>query len=132
MVNAILAKRVNHIVTKGDNPAWPKGSKSRGFSTIFHYDQKRTSCSTEQTPPRLPIQQELSFKNIVVDEISQILGTKEIDLDANFFELGIDSKNIVKIWRGVTDKSRLKFPLTSVFEHTTVRKLAQYLEMQKK
>ena len=32
MVNAILAKRVNHIVTKGDNPAWPKGSKSRGFS----------------------------------------------------------------------------------------------------
>ena len=33
MVNAILAKRVNHIVTKGDNPAWPKGSKSRGFST---------------------------------------------------------------------------------------------------
>ena len=35
MVNAILAKRVNHIVTKGDNPAWPKGSKSRGFSIRF-------------------------------------------------------------------------------------------------
>ena len=32
MVNTILAKRVNHIVAKGDNPAWPKGSKSRGFS----------------------------------------------------------------------------------------------------
>ena len=37
MVNAILAKRVNHIVTKGDNPAWPKGSKSRGFSTNGEY-----------------------------------------------------------------------------------------------
>lgn len=34
MVNAILAKRVNHIVAKGDNPIWPKGSKSRGFSNI--------------------------------------------------------------------------------------------------
>ena len=33
MVNTILAKRVNHIVAKGDNPAWPKGSKSRGFSS---------------------------------------------------------------------------------------------------
>lgn len=33
MVNTILARRVNHIVAKGDNPAWPKGSKSRGFST---------------------------------------------------------------------------------------------------
>ena len=38
MVNAILAKRVNHIVTKGDNPAWPKGSKSRGFSMKLHFD----------------------------------------------------------------------------------------------
>ena len=37
MVNAILAKRVNHIVTKGDNPAWPKGSKSRGFSSDKEY-----------------------------------------------------------------------------------------------
>ena len=35
MVNTILAKRVNHIVAKGDNPAWPKGSKSRGFSTVY-------------------------------------------------------------------------------------------------
>ena len=35
MVNAILAKRVNHIVAKGDNPVWPKGSKSRGFSTYL-------------------------------------------------------------------------------------------------
>ena len=33
MVNTILARRVNHIVAKGDSPAWPKGSKSRGFST---------------------------------------------------------------------------------------------------
>ena len=32
MVNTILAQKVNHIVAKGDNPAWPKGSKSRGFS----------------------------------------------------------------------------------------------------
>lgn len=36
MVNTILARRVNHIVAKGDSPAWPKGSKSRGFSKKFH------------------------------------------------------------------------------------------------
>ena len=33
MVNTILARRVNHIVAKEDNPVWPKGSKSRGFSS---------------------------------------------------------------------------------------------------
>ena len=37
MVNTILARRVNHIVAKGDNPAWPKGSKSRGFSTPVYF-----------------------------------------------------------------------------------------------
>ena len=35
MVNTILAKRVNHIVAKGGNPVWPKGSKSRGFSSVY-------------------------------------------------------------------------------------------------
>ena len=34
MVNTILAKRGNHIVAKGGNPACPKGSKSRGFSIL--------------------------------------------------------------------------------------------------
>ena len=38
MVNTILAKRVNHIVAKGDNPVWPKGSKSRGFSKRVERD----------------------------------------------------------------------------------------------
>ena len=30
--NTILAKGVNHILAKRDNPAWPKGSKLSGFS----------------------------------------------------------------------------------------------------
>ena len=41
MVNTILAKRVNHIVAKGDNPAWPKGSKSRGFSNVYDNVRKK-------------------------------------------------------------------------------------------
>ena len=35
MVNTILAKRVNHIVAKGDHPVWPKGAKSHGFSKSY-------------------------------------------------------------------------------------------------
>jgi len=35
VVNTILAKRVSYIVAEGDNPAWPKGSKSRGFSNFI-------------------------------------------------------------------------------------------------
>lgn len=101
------------------------------YSAILHHGEKETVSGTVQPSPQPSMQQEVSFKNLVVDEVSQILGTKDIDLDANFFEIGIDSKTIVKIWRGVTDKSQIKFPLTSIFEHTTVRKLARYLENTK-
>ena len=34
MGNTILAKGVNHILAKRDNPAWPKGSKLSGFSNV--------------------------------------------------------------------------------------------------
>ena len=50
MVNTILAKRVNHIVAKGDNPAWPKGSKSRGFSNGTATWNNLTSCGENDTP----------------------------------------------------------------------------------
>ncbi len=40
MGNTILAKGVNHIVAKGGNPACPKGSKSRGFSSWLQHTYK--------------------------------------------------------------------------------------------
>ena len=101
------------------------------YSAILNYGEKETVSCTVQPPPQPSTQQEASFKNLVIDEVSQVLGTKDIDLDANFFEIGIDSKTIVKVWRGITDKSQIKFPLTSIFEHTTVRKLTRYLEITK-
>ena len=42
MVNTILAKRVNHIVAKGDHSVWPKGSKSRGFSSLKLNEERTT------------------------------------------------------------------------------------------
>ena len=56
MVNTILAKRVNHIVAKGDHSVWPKGAKSHGFSTIHKELKKRIihQDSDEQTEVSLP------------------------------------------------------------------------------
>ena len=61
MVNAILAKRVNHIVTKGDNPAWPKGSKSRGFSSVKKR-RKELNLTQEQ------LADEVGFSNTFISE----------------------------------------------------------------
>ena len=48
MVNTILAKRGNHIVAKGGNPVWPKGSKSRGFSSMKRKKNFRVKCCSLQ------------------------------------------------------------------------------------
>lgn len=83
MVNTILAKRVNHIVAKGDNPAWPKGAKSRGFSNMLNcYQQAIEKCGTDDI-------QSLAFQNVLansmrnknrVREAEKIL---EMDFDSN-------------------------------------------------
>lgn len=98
------------------------------YSAISYDGEKETVIDNGQIPTEKPVSQEVSFKNLVMNEVSEVLGTQDIDIDANFFEIGIDSKTIVKVWRGAVDQSKIKFPLTSVFEHTTVRKLANYLE----
>ena len=52
VVNTILAKRVNHIVAKGGNPACPKGSKSRGFSTAQRNSKKeKVLWKSVKAPP---------------------------------------------------------------------------------
>ena len=53
MVNTILARRVNHIVAKGDSPAWPKGSKSRGFSNYRFFTSCRDSICIEDEKLRI-------------------------------------------------------------------------------
>ena len=69
MVNAILAKRVNHIVTKGDNPAWPKGSKSRGFSTNPNNNFLKTEAKLNEFA---------SFTREVLDKIKASSAYNEI------------------------------------------------------
>lgn len=97
MVNAILAKRVNHIVTKGDNPAWPKGSKSRGFSTIEEVAEltgyKKTTIYKLTHERKIPFHKpahggrRIFFKR---EEINQWLQSNRVETHEEF----------LKSWRG--------------------------------
>ena len=66
MVNIILAKRVNHIVAKGGNPVWPKGSKSRGFSTTDeeHYGHMTIQAIYEEVGYTNAVSFNRTFKKI--------------------------------------------------------------------
>ncbi len=58
---------------------------------------------------------------------SRILGTKEVQLDSNFFDLGGDSLLLVAVHSNLQKELKLEIQITDLFEFTTVRALARHL-----
>jgi hypothetical protein len=74
--------------------------------------------TTEYTPPRTPVER------TVAEKLSQLLGTPQVCVRANFFELGLDSVLVVRMHRELQTALGRDFPLTLFFEHPSVRSLA--------
>ncbi|MCP5045846.1 MAG: non-ribosomal peptide synthetase, partial [bacterium] len=60
---------------------------------------------------------------------SQVLGIRQaiIGIDTNFFELGGNSLNAIRLGAKIHKVSNVKVPLTEVFRTPTIRGLAQYI-----
>jgi hypothetical protein len=70
------------------------------------------------TPPRTPVER------TVAAQLARILDTPQVCVRANFFELGLDSVLILRLHRELCAVLGRDFPLTWLFEHTSVRRLA--------
>ncbi|WP_172844398.1 non-ribosomal peptide synthetase [Tumebacillus algifaecis] len=66
----------------------------------------------------------------ITDICASVLGVQsdDIALDDNFFEIGINSLNMITINNRLKAKFEKNIPLTAMFEHTSVARLAEYLE----
>ncbi|OOQ60759.1 non-ribosomal peptide synthetase [Mucilaginibacter pedocola] len=65
----------------------------------------------------------------LVSEIWQeMMGLEKISMDDNFFQLGGRSLVAVKIMAKIEEKTGLRLPLATLFEHSTVEKLAIRLD----
>jgi acyl-coenzyme A synthetase/AMP-(fatty) acid ligase/acyl carrier protein len=58
----------------------------------------------------------------------EVLGVKDVDIDANFFELGGHSLKMVKAHSLLQEEFQREISLPSMFEFPTVRSLAEYLD----
>ena len=113
MVNTILAKRVNHIVAKGDNPAWPKGSKSRGFSIKRKNIQYLSHSEIEKIRDILNKNSVLSFQERAIGLLAFYTGLRSCDIAALRFS-NIDwEKDIISITQQKTGKP-LVLPLRAI------------------
>ncbi|WFE98683.1 non-ribosomal peptide synthetase [Micromonospora sp. WMMD964] len=76
---------------------------------------------TDHTPPRTPVER------AVATQLGQVLGVPQVCVRSNFFELGLDSVLILRLHRELRTALGRDFPLTLLFEHTSVRRLAGVL-----
>jgi len=58
----------------------------------------------------------------------RLSGVEQVSIDDNFFDAGGTSLLLVQLHLRLVDALRLDFPLVTLFEHSTVRALAQCLE----
>jgi acyl carrier protein len=70
-----------------------------------------------------------SLTNWLVDEIARRLEVPrdQVDADAEFDELGLDSVQAVALSGALSDKVGSELPATLLYEHRSIRSLANYL-----
>ncbi|NIL65009.1 acyl carrier protein, partial [Salinispora arenicola] len=64
----------------------------------------------------------------IAEVLRTLLGASTVGRDTGFFQLGADSLLLVRAHRQLQEALGRRFPLTHMFEHATVRRLASALD----
>lgn len=60
----------------------------------------------------------------------RLLGIKDIDINDDFFEIGGDSMQLIKLRFEISRELQIELPTVELFEHITIRKLAAFLSQK--
>jgi acyl transferase domain-containing protein/acyl carrier protein len=85
---------------------------------------QRPELTTRYAAPRNKIEQ------VMVKELQNFLGIEKVGINDNFFDLGATSLTMVQINRNLNKALQEEIPLVTLFNHTTVRSLAEHLVRQ--
>ncbi|MCP1311721.1 non-ribosomal peptide synthetase [Paenibacillus tyrfis] len=66
----------------------------------------------------------------IADIFSSVLGVEVVDTGDNFFEIGVNSLNLITINNRLKQAFDRDIPLTVLFEHTSIARLADYLKVR--
>jgi acyl carrier protein len=59
---------------------------------------------------------------------SEVLGTPQVGLDDNFFDLGGHSLLLIRMHKLLEERLRIELPLMDLFQHTSVGALVRHIE----
>jgi len=80
---------------------------------------------TRMIAPKSPLEIQL------VEIWSEVLGTKNISLDANFFEIGGHSLLVAKLRSLILEELKVDIKVVDLFKYTTVSSLAEFISISK-
>ncbi|KAK5679509.1 hypothetical protein LTS10_008330 [Elasticomyces elasticus] len=126
-----LSRSLVYILTKGRTlPVTPKGSvRRKEVEKLYGAEIKEMYRKLEygdQAVSSDPDEIDLSDQAFVLQCVQRVLGRDDIDQNANFYRLGLDSQKALRL-RSALMKRFGRFPIHLVFESPTVLQLVQSL-----
>lgn len=93
---------------------------------------EKIGSGVASTPAEKPVilqNDDTSIKNLLLDAVHEITGRdrEEIDFDAEFYDLGMESTDIMSIVSVIEKKLDVELYPTLLFEYTSLSKLCDYL-----
>lgn len=110
----------SHFVKLDSLPITPIGKideKSLKTLPISTYENR----TVEYVPPTNDIEKEL------VEIWKKLFKSDNIGIDTNFFDMGGNSLNIVKMYSEITQRYSVELTITLMYKYPTVRMLAEYI-----
>lgn len=112
-----------HVVVLDDLPHTPNGKIDRnGLPSLAEVLGRRTAAA-----PLVEASNEVEQQ--VLDVWREVLGTDQIGVDDNFFDLGGHSLLMVRLHRRLKEVLELPISLTDLYGHPTVRSFAESLSV---
>src|SRR5690606_33872909 len=65
---------------------------------------------------------------LILDVWAQALSIKDVDINTDFFEMGGHSLMAIRLISEINEITGIKFPLSVLFENSTIRKLARLID----
>jgi len=66
----------------------------------------------------------------IVSVIQDVLGVEKVGIESNFFDLGGNSVHAIQVYNRLRAAFEKNFPLLTVFEHPTIRSMAEFLSRE--
>ncbi|MBO1583289.1 PfaD family polyunsaturated fatty acid/polyketide biosynthesis protein [Bacillus sp. XF8] len=108
-------------------PDWSEHHQGQSLSPIILY--KIDQPIDHNQVVHYAEEDEIALQNMLIDSLIQILFIEgeTVDVDQNFYDIGLDSILGVEWMRHINKKQGLSLEATTLYDYPTIRELAQYI-----